>query len=328
MTDSIARRTILVPLDGSSFAEQALPLAIRLARTTGSALILAMVEHISLGPGEVTDPETITAMQRLLHAEGEIYLRTVMQHCEAPDVTIETAALRGGAVPVSQVLSGYIQDAGIGMVVMATHGRGGVKRAWIGSVADSLVRQLHVPVVLTRPGSAHVPAGNRILVPLDGSPLAEAALEEACTLAAAGHHDITLLQVVQPVMRTFSPLDVPYTGFDEILTESLRRVAEDYLDDLEERVRDRGIKCTGLTMLAPNVAEAILDMARPAHFGMIAIASHGRSGLRRLVLGSVADKVVRGSEVPVLVHRPVGSAAADHHPIARAQLAGPRSCAV
>lgn len=301
MVSSTAQRTILVPLDGSSFAEQALPLAIGIARTTGSRLALVLVQHHPLWPEETITPEAVAAAMSILQAEGETYLRAIQQRCQTPELEIATLTLPAELRPVGDVLNRYALDARIDLVVMATHGRGGVKRAWLGSVADYLVRHLHIPIVLTRPSGAPAAEGNRILVPLDGSPLAESVLEEACALASAGQHEITLLQVVQPVMRTVSVLEASYAGLDEELTAMHRSAAEDYLDDIKDRIRDLGIRCTGLTMLAPNTAEAIIELARPGSFRLIALASHGRGGLQRLMLGSVADKVVRGADVPVLV---------------------------
>lgn len=320
-----AERTILVPLDGSSFAEQALPLAVSLALTTRSRIVLALVQHIPYWPDEVANPESLATIKQLLHAEDETYLRSARQRFQPPGLSMDTIALPAD-LPIGLVLSQFVQDTGVGMVVMATHGRGGLERAWLGSVADYLLRHLLVPVILARPGVAPPSQGRRILVPLDGSPLAESVLEEACALAIAGNHEITLLQVVPPVLQTIGALESPYIGFDEKLTTIHQSEAEDYLDDIEEQVRARGIKCLGLTLLAPNPAACILEVARPADFALIAMASHGRGGLRRIVLGSVADKVVRGAEVPVLVHRPVGSTAADAIPAAHARMAGPRSC--
>jgi nucleotide-binding universal stress UspA family protein len=323
---STAARTIMVPLDGSAFAEQALPLALSLARDMQSRIVLVLVQQIPLWPDEMPESETILAMRRILHAEDDAYLRSVQGRYQTAAQCIDTITLPAELRPVGEALSLFIQETGVSTVVMATHGRGGVKRAWLGSVADYLLRHISVPLVLTRPGSAAAPGARRILVPLDGSPQAETALEEACAIAGASHLEITLLQVVLPVMQPISALEVPYTGLDEELTAMHRAAAEDYLDDLEQRVRARGLKCTGVAVLAPNIAGAILDLAQPGEVALVAMATHGRGGVRRLVLGSIADKIVRAADVPVLVYRPSMTPRTGVRPSLHNSHAGPRSC--
>lgn len=324
MATSTTQPTILVPLDGSDFAEQALPLAISLARSTNRHLQLLLVQEVPLWPDENGAPD-LGMIKRILHADGEAYLRSAERRFMSPGLAITSIALSAEMRTVGEVLSGYVQDAGVELVVMASHGRGGVKRAWLGSVADYLLRHVNVPVIITRPGCIPDPQSNRILVPLDGSPLAETVLDDVCRIAGAGNHDITLLQVVQPVMRTLSAPEAPYVEFDAKLTGLLRDAAEDYLEDLEEVVRDRGIKCSSLTLVAHNTAEAILEVARPAHFTMVAMATHGVGGVRRMLLGSCADKVIRGAEVPVLVYRPLRSGVRVGR---KKKLAGPTTCAL
>jgi nucleotide-binding universal stress UspA family protein len=146
----------------------------------------------------------------------------------------------------------------------------------------------------------------QILVPLDGSPLAEEALDAAAALARIWDAEVTLLQVVRPVLLSTDPaLPLP-SAYDEGLTASWRQQAQDYLDDLVEQMHGQGLRATGVAVVGWNAADAILDLARPERVAVVALATHGRGGLRRLVLGSVADKLVRGADVPVLVYRPTG----------------------
>jgi nucleotide-binding universal stress UspA family protein len=295
---------ILVPLDGSKFAEQALPLAASIARATQRRLRLCHVRLLPLWPEEVADPDTVEAMRRILHTEGETYLHQIQRQVAEPDLVIDTVVLPGDAVSAAEYLVRHMKEQPVDMVVMATHGRGGIKRAWSGSVADYLIRRVHVPVLLVR-GSAPVGTGEqRILVAFDGSPLGERALDEACALAAALHREITLLRVVVPVLYPVPGVDVPYAGIDMELTATNRRAAEQYLATIEHKVRARGIECSGVAVLGNDAAESILTMARPPQFSMIVVTTHGDGGLKRLVLGSVADTVARGAEVPVLILRP------------------------
>lgn len=301
---SATASTILVPLDGSRFAEQSLPLALSIARATQRRIRLCHVRLMPLWPEEIVGPDTVDAMCRLLHSEGETYLREVQQRFQTPDVPIETAVIPGDIVSAAEAISDHVQERPVELVVMATHGLGGVRRAWLGSVADHLIRHLTIPVLLVHPG-AELPNGDqRILVPLDGSVLAEQALDEACALAKAMDREIVLFRVVTPVMNTVPSLEAPYVNIDGKLTDSLRAAAEDYLDRIEEQVTARGIRCVGMTMVGPSVAEWLIDIARPAHFSLVVMTTHGRGGMKRMILGSVADKVARGASVPVMVLRP------------------------
>jgi nucleotide-binding universal stress UspA family protein len=145
-----------------------------------------------------------------------------------------------------------------------------------------------------------------ILLPLDGSPLAEAALEPAAALARLWDAEVSLVQIVPPVVLATDPA-LPFpTGYNERLTAMRRKSAEDYIRDVAERLREQGVKASGIAVLGGGAAERLLDLARPERVGLVVIATHGRGGVRRLVLGSVADKLVRAAEVPVLVTRPKG----------------------
>jgi nucleotide-binding universal stress UspA family protein len=143
-----------------------------------------------------------------------------------------------------------------------------------------------------------------ILVPLDGSPLAESVLAPVAALARITGAKVSLVQIVQPVLLATDPaLPLP-SGYDDQLTAIQRDAAQDYLRDIAEELRKQGIEASGTAVLGGATAATILDLARPERVGLVALATHGRGGVRRLVLGSVADKVVRGAEVPVLIIRP------------------------
>lgn len=298
---------ILVPLDGSVFAEQAVPLAIAIAQATRRRIWLATVQRVLLWPDETKNVETMATMRRLLHAEGENYLRGVQERFHTEGIDLDPVVLPNEAIPVGQELADFVTSAHIGLVVMATHGRGGLSRAWLGSVADDLVRRSTVPVILVRAGTAHLQQGTRILVPLDGSVPAESLIELVCSIAARRHQEITLLQVVAPVITHLGVPESSVVSVDAEMTLAHQHQAQDYIADVEEAVRARGVKCSSLVTIGASAASAILDIAKPGDFGMIAMATHGRGGIRRVMLGSVADKVVRGAEIPVLVWRPTSA---------------------
>ena len=172
-----------------------------------------------------------------------------------------------------------------------------------------MIGNVEVPVLLVRPGEQGAPVSpqqgkGQIIVPLDGSPLAEEVLEPAAELAKALDAELTLLQVVQPAMLGEGlMLPVP-SAYDQDLTERSRDQAQDYVRSAAERLRGRGLRASGVAVIGWNTATTILSLARPEHTSLIAVATHGRSGFRRLVLGSVADKLIRGADVPVLVYHP------------------------
>jgi len=193
---------------------------------------------------------------------------------------------------------------------MTTHGRGGLRRAWLGSVTDQLIRTSEVPILVVRPSETKAAESfvklTEILVPLDGSPLAEAVLEPAAALARLWDAEVSLVQVVRPVVLTSDP-PLPFpTGYSDQITKIRRESAQDYIRDVAERLRESGVKASGVAVIGVEVAETLLALARPEHTSLVAVATHGRGGLRRLVVGSVADKLVRAGEVPVLVVRPTG----------------------
>lgn len=324
---TLDHRTILVPLDGSDLAEQAIPLAIALAHSTHRPVRLVHVQVIPTWPAELPNPAPLSTTLGCLRQGSDSYLEQVTLRFAVPDLRLESVVLPHDHLEVGHTIADYAEQVDAGMVVMATHGRGGVRRAWLGSVADYLVRNVTLPVLIVRPGMNLAAAGRHILVPLDGSAFSEAALDEACALAVANRQDLILLRVVQPVMQPMAGLEAPYLGVDHERTAFHRSAAEDYLLQLEERVRTTGVKCSTVVTVDAAPGASIVDLARPAHFAMIVMATHGRAGLRRVISGSVTDQVVRRADVPVMVIRPVGNSPHAFSPMATARMAGPTTCA-
>ena len=311
--DPSAFRSILVPLDGSPLAEQAVPLASRIAQAAGGKLRLALVHQLPPAPVDPLAAKMFTSIELATRKSERGYLRGIQAKLREGGTRLSSAVTLTGKT--GPALAQYVRELGIDLVVMATHGRGGIRRAWLGSVADHLIRNLEVPVLLVRPREGepapdHPPGAGQILVPLDGSPLAEEALDAAAELARIWGTELTLLQVVQPVLLSTDPaLPLP-SAYDEELTAMCRTQAQDYLDDVVERMRGQGIRAAGVAVVGWNAVGSILDVARPDRVAVVVLATHGRGGLRRLTLGSVADKLVRAADVPVLVYRPGGRAKA------------------
>ncbi|MEO6055231.1 MAG: universal stress protein [Gemmatimonadales bacterium] len=329
MTAALAPfRSILVPLDGSPLAEQALPLAADLARRTGGKLKLVLVHRLPPPPIDPVGTKVFTSIELATRKAERAYLRGVQTRLREGGVPLTApVTLRGSAGPA---LARYVQELGIDLVIMATHGRGGIRRAWLGSVADYLIRHLRIPVLAVRPAEDESVAGgpsraSQILVPLDGSDLAEAALEPAAALARAWGHELTLMQVVSPVQLAIDAA-VPFpSAYDQELTEMWRKQAQDYLADVAERLRGEGLRATGVAIVGWNTVTSLLEVARPDKVALVVLATHGHGGLRRIALGSVADKLVRGAEVPVLVCRPARPGKPRQRSLAQSRSRGHRA---
>ena len=301
---------IVVPLDGSHWAEHALPAAAAIARAARARLRLVLVHQLPDPPGDRESLKIYTSLEVAVRRSQRAYLREVATRLrEGWGIQVTSVSPDG---PVGPTLIRYVDELGADLVVMATHGRGALGRALLGSVADHVVRTARVPVLLVRPPGEEPPppesawAVGEILVPLDGSTPAEAALEPAEELARLLGARMSLVQVVVPIaMMTDPPLAFP-SGYDEHLTEIRRREAQDYLDDIAVRLRAAGLEVGAAAVVAPSAAGAMVDLSHSGRAGLVVIASHGQGGLRRLALGSVADKLVRAAEVPVVVVRAGG----------------------
>ncbi len=306
--DPSSFRSILVPLDGSPLAEQAIPLACRIAQPAGSKVRLALVHQLPAAPLDPAAASLFTSIELATRKSERSYLRGTQATLRERGVRLSAAVTLTG--DPGRALAEHVRDLGVDLVVMATHGRGGLRRAWLGSVADYLIRTLQIPVMLVHPtdgrASPDAPAGGCVLVPLDGSPLAEEALGPATTLAKLWDAELVVLHAVAPVVLSIDGLAPMPSAYDEELTALSRTQAQDYLDDIVERLRLQGARASGAAVVSWSAVDAILEVGKPGRTAAIVLATHGRGGLRRMVLGSVADKLVRVGEVPVLVCRPTG----------------------
>ncbi len=296
---------ILVPLDGSRAAEAAIPVAVGLARRSGAALELGLI-HVSVGAVLAGGPAAVDfgALDDVQHEDESTYLLGLAERVRAESgLTVSVHHLSGPVVPT---LAAHIADAAVDLVVMTTHGRGPVGRFWLGSVADGLVRTASAPVLMLRASdrAPEDPAGfHRVLIPLDQSPLAEHAMHAARDLLGDDGECI-LLHVMHPgPMMAVMP--VPFGLIPELVVDPASRDhAQGYLERIARRIRRMGLRARTAVTIAGNAAVEILDQSRRERADVIVVTTHGVGGLRRLLLGSVVDKLVRGADVPVLVCRP------------------------
>jgi nucleotide-binding universal stress UspA family protein len=297
--------SILVPLDGSAFAEHALPLAMALARRSAAVLHLVQVHVpvLAIESFNLLDDALDASLRERERAYLEEVAGRVRDHVNVP---VRTAMPIG---PVADVLIEQARQSEADLIVMTTHGRGALSRVWLGSVADEMVRRGPAPVLLMRPPEGSVdlaiaPALARILLPLDGSPHAERVLTDAVALAGTMAAEFSLLQVIPPVpILGYDLGGYAAAGTDIGLMEKLESDAHVYLGRVKEWLEARGFRADARIAIGEQPASAILDEAKACACDLIALHTRGRSGLSRLLLGSVADKVVRGASCAVLVYR-------------------------
>jgi nucleotide-binding universal stress UspA family protein len=295
-------RRILVPLDGTVFSEQALPWAVSVAKRSGAAIHLATVEI----PPPMAFPD-VNFLTPLSDAELA-YLDGVAERLRAAGIVeVDVAVLNGNA---PEALEEHRRQIEADITVMATHGRGPVARSWLGSVADQFVRATAAPVLMVRPREADgevdlasLPVVERLVLTLDGSALSESAVEPAMSLAKLYEADTTLVRVIEYPNRTESVyLPDMVEAVEERLEES-RQATHDELGRRAAQLSTDGTSVDQETRVVIHAAEGILNIASERGADVVAMASHGRGGLRRAVLGSVTDKVLRGSDRPVFIVR-------------------------
>ncbi len=304
-------RSVLVPLDGSSFSEHALPLASKIARRAGARLHLVRV-HQALAPPFAADAGFVDEVDLVLKNRENAYLQEAARHLDCELSRRLTTELLDGEV--ARALSARAADTDL--VVMTTHGRGPLGRLWLGSVADQLIRLLPVPVLLIRPGESppdfsREPACSQMLLPLDGTPFSEQILGPALDVGMVLGSSFTLVRVVKPALiADYVPADGTYAALShsqlERLSELQRGIekeARSYLEGVANRLVDKGVKAQTRVRVDEQAAAAILREVE-SDSDLIALTTHARRGLSRLLLGSVADKLVRGSTAPVLLCRP------------------------
>jgi nucleotide-binding universal stress UspA family protein len=270
-------KRILLPLDGSRFAEAALPLAQSLAAADNVELHLVLVHEALPSVDEKTYEELLTWARK---GEDQ-YLSEAAALIGTADNPCPHALLQG--VP-AEAIAQYAKEHAIDLLVLSTHGWG---------------------VLLVRPaedGTA-ITGIQSILVALDHSGFGEAVLPIVVDLALTLDAEIKLLQVVQPHLQSQSIPEGYVTPWDPAIIEQMSQEATAYVGAVAAGLRERGCQVVPRVAVGGVVADTILEQAEQ-EADIVALATHGKEGVARLLLGSVADKVIRGSRSAVLVARP------------------------
>jgi nucleotide-binding universal stress UspA family protein len=323
--DRTMLKTMLVPLDGSACAEHAIPIAARIARSSQGRIIFVRVVHapaeIGFYGAETATAVEPTAVERHL-AEANNYLTSILTiyRDDLKGIKIETD-VEVGDTPSAIFSAARLEQADL--IVMCSYRETGLKHWIFQSIAGQAIRSSPVSVLLLNVHRSMLPLLDskhplRMLVPLDGSMLAEAALEPAAQLAAL------LSPSGQGALHLLSVIDIPSSyGYmrgmyyiDAEIQERTRKDAEKYLASVIQRLQGGPLAHLKLTITASasvntNVPGAIIKHAEQIDSSehlracdLIAMATHGRGGLRRLLLGSVTEHILGLTSLPLLVVRP------------------------
>ena len=289
-------KTILVPLDGSELAEQVLPYASEIARrATAEILLLTSIQPVGIWDATATAinwereervaQEYLDAQKERLQAAG-VKVRVKREHGEAAAGILETA-----------------EAEDVSLIAISTHGRSGLTRWLFGSVADRIVQHSHVPLLMIRPDEkAAAPTFQKILVPLDGSETAASVLPFVEEMAKLFGASLVLYHAVPPISA--------YPGFETVnpqldgqVLQEMQQQARELLSRAARDLEGRGLHAT-VAVSIDLAVDGVLHAAKETGADLIAIGTHGRSGIGRMVMGSVANAVMRRSELPCLLVHP------------------------
>jgi nucleotide-binding universal stress UspA family protein len=304
-------KTIMVPTDGSGFEREAIRVGLRIAERSQAKVRLVRVHCTGAFFGMESSPEAATLSAEVLEQERDRVLNELhnlaAEYRKTSGANIEVSLEDG---PVPDALHAYANRNYVDLIVMSSHGRGGLARLSLGSVTDSVIRRTTIPVLVVKPYPSYLNSQvpdvfKRIIVPLDGSIVAEQILPEVIALAEVEESELALLRVVVPrasSQKAVANENTPWWDKDVA-------AAEAYLVRTADKLRESGFRTKTDVVISEDIAQAITDYAARASADLIAIATHGRGGLSRALRGSVADVVTRISRVSLLVVRPVGNVA-------------------
>lgn len=289
----------LVPLDGSQLAEQSISYAQALLPDGGELVLLHVVPELDPALSEL-----IWTAQEIQPGQQIDAAQTVLERLKrtAADRRLRWKTKVTCGDPVAEILQGVEQE-GSDLIVMSTHGRGAVGRGVFGSVADRVSRTSPVPVLLVRPQPASESVApvaiKRLVVPLDGSPLAEQALPLATELAGRLQVPVHLARAIDfsYLLAPTSFVMIPADVYQETVSV-VEADAENYLEGIANRLRAEGVQ-TDWKILQGSPYFSITADSQAGD--LIVLTSHGRGGMLRWLLGSVAEKLVREASVPVLL---------------------------
>jgi nucleotide-binding universal stress UspA family protein len=298
---------ILVPLDGSNLSEVALPYAEELAGQLGSEIILVYVTQLNQDPYKNLNQSYLQKIVEVTKARANRY-------SNKPGIgsTIEVKLVILSGHPAEKIVE-YADAENIGLIVMATHGQSGIKRWALGSVADKVVRAVTKPVILIRAKGARPDVREKgilkkVLIPLDGSQAGEAIIPYIEELASRLKIKVILFQVLARGYATVNN----YIPLTDQQIESDKAFATAYLNNIGARLKEMSTASDieerlSVEIRFGNAAERIIQFADEMQVDLVAMTTHGRSGVKRQVFGSVAERVLHEGNTPLLLVRSPGA---------------------
>jgi nucleotide-binding universal stress UspA family protein len=300
-------RRILVGLDGSPLAESILPFVETLALKTGAKVVLLHVSAVHESVPSIADLPSINEIVARDRARATEYLEQQRRRLTIVGVEASTATAVGR--PAAEIVGCATREKA-DLIALATHGRSGIQRWTYGSVADAVLHATTTPVLLMRPDApwqARPHGPGRILVPLDGSPEAERALGVAQSLAARCSLPVVLAQYIEPLVFAFTPEPggLAYVDVRGILDTAMAG-ARAYLDAHVRALGQHGIAVSA-EVSVEQPASGIRGYVAANPDTLLVLSTHGRSGWKRAVLGSVARRVLATVAAPMIVCPPPAS---------------------
>jgi nucleotide-binding universal stress UspA family protein len=295
---------ILVPLDGSQLSERVLPYARLLAARL--KIPVELLHVIDLESPRPLSPEQEIKRQAVITAE---YAKSMEYLKEIAASFAEPGAVNC-AIEIDKSAEAIVdRAANVGaLIAMSTHGRSGINRWLLGSVADKVLHAAANPLLLVRSAEDAVQSDiqslTQIMVALDGSPLAETVLPYAAELAQKIGLKLLLTRVFSVPLPVFSEEYGPYM---QELWGEVEKEAKDYLEEKARDMKAQGIRDVGTQAVVGFASEKLIELAQESGQTLVAMCTHGRSGVNRWVMGSVTDRVVRHLVGPVLIIRAPGS---------------------
>jgi nucleotide-binding universal stress UspA family protein len=297
-------KVIMAPTEGSDSESAAVSVAVRIAQRFEADLRLVrvkseplIVETIAQMPVLLT--EQLVREERLAHLRQ---LEALGSECRSLGEIRVMTSLEDG--PVAPTLRDHALKFKVDLIVMSSHARGGLKRITLGSVTDYLIRRTNIPVLVVRPPVSFIGTGpqsiSRIVVPLDGSELAEQILPDVAALALRLGSTVSLLHVLTPI--SYSQKEIMQPGLP--WWDADIAAADAYLTRAASYLAEEGLAVTKDVVLSDDIATAILDYSARTRADIIALATRGSGGVSRFVFGTVADEVTRKSTASLLVFHP------------------------
>jgi nucleotide-binding universal stress UspA family protein len=294
---------ILVPLDSSKLADMVLPYAEVLAGVLNSRVTLLYVS-------ESEEEHYLRAHKFYLGKIAELvrsHIKERYPEKKATSIRVKAAVMAGK--PAEEIVD-YARENNISLVVIAGRGRTGIMRRLMGHVADKVFQATKIPLLIITakpyPEPSPLQLIDRILLPLDGSKSGEAALPYIIKLAKRLRVDVTMLRVVTPVQQVRTIRGLDYVKFTEQQLESTKASAQQYLESLDKKLAGTKAFLHHEVRIADNPATEIVNLANERNVRLLAIATHRYAGIRRLISGSIAQKILKATNKPVLLVKATG----------------------